>query len=105
PHAESFWVAKAPLWLIAVSLFTIACCLVLLVIRTTVGEGNPQASANTNEAPTVAQNPADWKPRRIEDQRRAHEFVVSHEEPSAIKSTAGRTDAVVPAVETSVAGP
>src|SRR5438067_552805 len=78
PQAESFWIAKAPLWLIALSLFTIACCLVLLVMRTVVGNDATEASASTNEVQTVAKSRDHWKHGESQDSRRKDELLVSH---------------------------
>src|SRR5438445_658871 len=50
---ESYWAAKAPLWVIAFSLLTIAGCLVLLVMRPVVGE-SAQASVSTNQVPLLS---------------------------------------------------
>jgi hypothetical protein len=54
PRPESAWLAKGPLWVIALSLLTIAGCLVLLVVRTFFPE-QPQATSPPAQVGTAAQ--------------------------------------------------
>jgi hypothetical protein len=46
PETQTSWVVKAALWTIAISLVTIACCLVLLVIHTT-GDADQKAEVTS----------------------------------------------------------
>ncbi len=90
---ESYWAAKGPLWVIAFSLLTIACCLVLLVMRTVVGE-SPQASVNTNQVPLVTARIERDSPFR----ERLHAdsgLRVSYDASSKVSSSLKRTDEIL----------
>src|SRR5436190_16268634 len=96
PQRESFWAAKAPLWLIAISLFTIACCLVLLVVRTFAPDDKTEASASTNQVQAVETKATDRRtPRNPADFRRGDEMLVLNRESSKTSATVERTDTVV----------
>jgi hypothetical protein len=83
PERNSFWASKAPLWLIAISLFTIACCLVLIVIRSTGGDtSTAQASAATNEVKAAEVRSSPMRSYRFLNSRREDETLVVHREPS-----------------------
>jgi hypothetical protein len=98
PRPEGFWAAKAPLWVIAFSLFTIACCLVLLVVRTVAPDDKPQASASTNQAQTISsKGPERRTPRNPEDFRRRDEMLVLNRESPRPSATAEGSDAIVAA--------
>src|SRR4051794_11557116 len=93
PQPESFWTAKAPLWVIALSLFTIAACLVLLVVRTVAPDDKAQASAGTNQVQTVGSKTTERRMSRGSGEfRREDEMLVLNRESSRASTTVERTD-------------
>jgi hypothetical protein len=96
PEHKSFW-AKAPLWLIAISLFTIACCLVLLVIRAGApDEKTVQAAAGTNETETADGKIATRRPSgRFDAGRRGDEVLVLNRGSSTRVKTTEANETIV----------
>jgi hypothetical protein len=104
PQRENFWASKAPLWLIAISLFTIACCLVLLVLRTVAPDDlAAQPNSVTNATKTADAPPTDTSPRRWQHVRGRDDVLLVRNDSSRTTTAIDKKDDVTLAAVTTPA--